>query len=168
MLKRVWILILLFIFSGCSPMIQKSSSNLSRNGTYAIGTFWNYTQTPMAGLKASSIVESVLSQKNINTISLIDGVEEIEETQNQTKLIELQKQKAIEKNANYLITGSVQEWRYKTGVDAEPAVSFSIKIIDLKDNRVVFNGVGAKSGLSYKSVSEIAQEIANSLIPKFI
>ncbi len=52
------------------------------------------------------------------------------------------------------------EWRYKTGIDAEPAVSFSIKIIDLKNNKIVFNGVGADSGLSYQSIGEIAQKVA--------
>ncbi len=67
----------------------------------------------MAGLKASSIVESVLSQRGIKLISLINGIDELESSQSQDKLIQIQKQKAIEHNANYLIIGSVQEWRYK-------------------------------------------------------
>ncbi len=86
----------------------------------------------MAGLKASSIVESVLSQRGIKLISLINGVDELESSRSQDKLIQIQKQKAIENNANYLIIGSVQEWRYKTGIDAEPAVSFSIKLLTSK------------------------------------
>jgi len=51
-------------------------------------------------------------------------LDELESSRSQDKLIQIQKQKAIENNANYLIIGSVQEWRYKTGIDAEPAVSF--------------------------------------------
>ncbi len=149
-------------------MINRSSVNLNKNRIYAIGAFWNYTETPMAGLKASSIVESVLSQRGIKLISLINGIDELESSQSQDKLIQIQKQKAIENNANYLIIGSVQEWRYKTGIDAEPAVSFSIKIIDLKNNKIVFNGVGADSGLSYQSIGEIAQKVAKDLIPQFI
>ncbi len=47
-------------------------------------------------------------------------------------------------------------------------MSYSIKVIDLNSNRVLFSGVGAKSGLSYQSVGEIALEVAESLIPKFI
>jgi len=164
-------LILLFtllIIEGCSPMVDRGSNPLKSDSTYAIGAFWNYTQTPMAGLKASSIVETLLVNRGVHIISLIGGVDELENSENQDKLIKLQKQKALAQNAEYLITGSVQEWRYKTGIDAEPAVSYSIKVIDLKNNQIIFNGIGAKSGLSYKSIGEIAQEIADSLIPKFI
>jgi len=171
MSKKVWVLIffvVITIISGCSPMIKRSGVDLNRNSKYAVGAFWNYTQTPMAGLKAGSIVESLVANRGVETISLVAGVDDIEESENYDKLIKAQKQKAIAKNARYLITGAVQEWRYKTGIDAEPAVSYSIKVIDLNSNRVIFNGVGAKSGLSYQSIGEIAQEIADNLIPKFI
>jgi hypothetical protein len=166
--KYLFLLFALFLTNGCSPMINKSNNYLKSDSTYAIGTFWNYTQTPMAGLKASSIVESILVNRGIHIISLIGGVDELEDSQNQNILIKAQREKAIAQNAKYLITGSVQEWRYKTGIDAEPAVSYSIKVIDLENNQIIFNGVGAKSGLSYQSIGEIAQEVANSLIPKFI
>ena len=70
--------------------------------------------------------------------------------------------------ADYLVIGNVQEWRYKTGIDGEPVVSYSIKVIDLKTSNIIFNGVGAKSGWGHKSIGVVAQEIANELIPTFV
>jgi len=69
--------------------------------------------------------------------------------------------------ASYLITGDVQEWRYKTGIDGEPVVSYTLKIIDLNSNQTIFSGVGAKSGWGHKSIGVVAQEIAKELLPKF-
>jgi TolB-like protein len=149
-------------------MVHKSTVTLPKNRVYAISSFWNYTETPMAGMRASSIVEGVISKKNINTISLIGGSDEIENSSSKELFIQNKKSKASAMGASYLIIGSVQEWRYKTGIDGEPVVSYTIKVIDLNSNETVFSGVGAKSGWGHKSIGVIAQEIAQKLIPQFI
>jgi len=168
MFKHIILLSSLLIFTACSSMVHKKATLLPNNKTYAIASFWNYTETPMAGLRAASIVESVLSEQNIALHSLIDGSDEVAEKKGKQKLFNLQKELAKSMGANYLITGNVQEWQYKTGIDAEPVVSYTIKVIDLSNNAIVFNGVGAKSAWGHKSIAVVAQEIAKELIPKFI
>ncbi len=155
-------------FTACSSMIHKENIQLPHNKVYAVGSFWNYTQTPMAGLKTASIVESVLSKENLSLISLVKGNEQKSLKQSKIAFLKEQTQKAKQLKADYLITGEVQEWRYKSGVDSEPVVSYSIKIIELKSGNVLFNSVGAKSGWGNKSIGVVAQEIASELIPKFI
>ncbi len=166
--KSLILIFLILFFTNCSSIVNKNSIALPKNKIYAINSFWNYTETPMAGLRASSIVEGVLSTNNINTISLIGGSEEIENAKSKNSFIEAKKEKALALGASYLITGSVQEWRYKTGIDGEPVVSYTIKIIDLNNNKTIFYGVGAKSGWGHKSIGVLAQEIAQELIPRFI
>jgi len=166
--KSLILVFIILFFTNCSSIVNKNSVTLPKNKTYAISSFWNYTETPMAGLRASTIVDGVISKKNIHTISLIGGSEEIESSKSKDSFIKEKKEKAISMGASYLIIGSVQEWRYKTGIDGEPVVSYTIKIIDLKSNKTVFNGVGAKSGWGHKSIGVIAQEIAQELIPQFI
>ncbi|MBU1668888.1 hypothetical protein KKC13_10765 [bacterium] len=169
MFKRLFIplTILLFSFTACSSMINKKSVQLPLTKKYAISSFWNYTETPMAGLRAASIVESVLSEKNILLFSLIDGSDEIELSSTKTDFLTRKIDAAKSMGADYLITGNVQEWRYKTGIDGEPVVSYSIKVLDLKQNSVVFNAVGAKSGWGHKSIGVVAQEIAENIAPRF-
>jgi TolB-like protein len=168
MFKKIILLITLLLFTACSSIVHKKVTSLPSNKTYAITSFWNYTETPMAGLRAASIVESVLSKENITLHSLIDGSDDVSLKEGKQKLFNLQKEQAKNMKVDYLITGNVQEWQYKTGIDAEPVVSYSIKVIDLSNNAIVFNGVGAKSAWGHKSIGVVAQEIAKELIPKFI
>lgn len=166
--KTLLLTFLLMILMGCSTIINKKNIELPLAKKYAIASFWNYTETPMAGLRASTIVESVLSKNSIDISSLIGGSEEIESAKSKKEFLNNKKIEAKSLGADYLITGDVQEWRYKTGIDGEPVVSFGITIIELQSDKVIFNGVGAKSAWGHKSIGVVAQEIAQKLIPKFI
>lgn len=169
MFNQLFITLIILLFStACSSMVNKKSVQLPLAKKYAISSFWNYTETPMAGLRAASIVESVLSEKNIVLYSLIDGSDEIELNTKKTDFLIHKIAIAKKMGADYLIMGNVQEWRYKTGIDGEPVVSYTIKILDLKNNNVVFNAVGSKSGWGHKSIGVIAQEIAEDIAPSFL
>jgi len=166
---RFWgIIFVILTITSCSTVINKQKVKLSLDKKYAIASFWNYTETPMAGLRASTIVESVLAKSDLSLISLIDGSEELENINSKKSFLIAKKSEAKSLGLDYLITGSVQEWRYKTGIDGEPVVSFSINIIDLKRDKVLFSGVGAKSAWGHKSIGVVAQEIAEKLAPQFI
>lgn len=162
------LLLMLILLGGCASHINKSAVQLPAAKQYAIGSFWNYTETPMAGLSAASIVEGVLAKKSITLYSMVEGTEANSAEITKTQQLNQQIQIAQSKKLNYLITGEVQEWRYKTGIDAEPVVSFTLKVIDLQTNQVVFSGLGAKSGLGHQSIGTVAQEIAEALIPQFV
>jgi len=165
---KFFTLSLSLLFLSCSSIVHKKNLQLSNNKTYAISSFWNYTETPMAGLRAASIVESVLSKESLNIISFINGNEKKSTKQNKNLFLEEEVNKAKRLNIDYLVMGEVQEWRYKTGIDGEPVVSYSIKVIEIQSGRVLFNAVGAKSGWGHKSIGIIAQEIAATLIPQFV
>jgi hypothetical protein len=166
--KILGIILSLWFLTSCSSLINRQNVELPLNKKYAIASFWNYTETPMAGLRASTIVESILAKKGLYLNSLIEGVEEIENSKSKKAFLKAKKEEARLIGAEYLIMGNVQEWRYKTGIDGEPVVSFSISIIDLKMDKVVFNGVGAKSAWGHTSIGVVAQEVAQELIPKFV
>ena len=168
MSKHLILILSVILFSACSSVVNKKTLQLPTNTNYAISSFWNYTETPMAGLRASSIVESVLSKEQIKVDSLIGGSADMEKYKTKQSFLSSKKDEAKASGAEYLITGDVQEWRYKTGIDGEPVVSYSIKVIELKNDKVIYSGVGAKSGWGHKSIGVVAQEIAIELIPKFI
>jgi TolB-like protein len=167
MYKKLISILFITLFSACSSIINKKTLQLPTDKIYAITPFWNYTETPMAGLRASSIVESVLAKEQIRVKSLIGNSNEMGESKSKQKFLTMKKDEAKASGAEYLITGDVQEWRYKTGIDGEPVVSYSVKVIDLKKDRVIYSSVGAKSGWGHKSIGVVAQEIAIELIPNF-
>ena len=53
------------------------------------------------------------------------------------------------------VQGAVDEWRYKVGVDGEPAVGMALQVIDLQSGEVLCSGVGAKSGWSREALAAI-------------
>ena len=68
-----------------------------------------------------------------------------------------------QQGGDYLVTGSVEEWRYKSGLDGEPAVGLSLKITSLSDNRIVWSGSASRSGWPRESLSGTAQKVIQQL-----
>ena len=62
------------------------------------------------------------------------------------------------------MSGSVEEWRYKVGVDGEPAVGLSYTVVDLDSGAVVYSAAGGKSGWSREALSAVAQKLARELL----
>jgi TolB-like protein len=71
---------------------------------------------------------------------------------------------ASQNKIQYALTGSVQEWRYKTGVDGEPAVSVTFNLIDMTNGRVVWSATGSRSGWSRSSVGAVGQTLIDQLL----
>jgi hypothetical protein len=66
--------------------------------------------------------------------------------------------------AKYAVAASVDEWRYKVGLDGEPAAGVTLNIIDLSTDQVVWSGTAAKTGWSREAVSATAQKTVDQLL----
>ena len=150
--------VVLFITS-CSTANQGQYKPLSALARMVVLPFENNTETPYAGLRASSIARAVLASQGFNVSRLTYKQKDYtaEEIKN---LMEIAKSKGYK----YAVVGTVNEWRYKTGIDGEPAVSLTMGIIDLDTGETVWNGVSSKSGWGYKSIGVLAQEIVEDLV----
>jgi hypothetical protein len=80
------------------------------------------------------------------------------------KVAEEAQQWARAQGARYALLGSVQEWRYKAGIDGEPAVGVSLQVLDLSSGQVVWSVSGAKSGWSRQALSAVAQGLLTELL----
>lgn len=161
--------ILLFLITivllnySCSTVVNQSSQKVEKKGKlYTIIPFENNTETPLAGLRVASIVEGVATSKGYNLKSNIYLKEQKEYSyEDINKIIEEMKSLDVD----YVITGSVNEFRYKTGIDGEPAVSITLKVYDLKNSNMVLVNVGSKTGWSHESITTVAQKLINKLLP---
>lgn len=171
-MKQNWkflLLVLPLLLSACSSTIV----NHSRCGTVnfdsrtAVVPFSNNTETPLAGERAMSIAAAVLESKGIHNLVvyknnhqgrvLFPGMNKVE---SEKALMHW----AREHHARYLLTGNVNEWTYKVGLDGEPVVGLSIQVIDLASGKIVWTAVGSENGGSRTALSTVAQELTNSLI----
>ena len=115
----------------------------------------NYTDTPQAGKRAANIVEGVLSAKGVTSRLVTKGV-----SKTRTQQCAL----ARRQGADYLLTGGVSEWRYKTGIDGEPAVSLTLQLLDSRQCRTVWSATGSDDDWGNASIGTTAQRLVEAMI----
>jgi len=110
----------------------------------------NYTDTPRAGLRASNILEGLLLSKGYVVTSHFSK-----------KTPSMNKAKKIAKGdgSKYFIYGGVSEWRYKTGIDGEPAVSLQTSLYKTENSQLVWSATGADSDWGNASIGTTAQDL---------
>ena len=157
------LLMAISLLSACSTMVINTQKfNVNKNDIYAVFPFDNYTETPYAGLRMASILDGILLSKSYHVINNLQGYQ----NNGYGNKIELKKmiRKAKEEGAGYLITGNVNEFRYKTGIEGEPAISINIFIYDLTGNKLIWSGVGSATGWSNQSLTTCAQSMLNKMV----
>lgn len=65
---------------------------------------------------------------------------------------------------DYVISGSVEEWQYKNGLDGEPAVGISLRVLEPATGRVLWSSSGARAGWSRESLAGAAQKVLGELV----
>lgn len=152
------IFILLLTLS-CASVINKEPFKGNKTATYAVIPFENYTETPLAGYRVAAITEGVLKSKGFKIIRIWKY------SYNEPTEEELKKlfNKAKE-SADYVVYGTVNEFRYKTGIDGEPAVSITLYIYDSRSGKRVFAGTASTSGWAHESLGTVTQKLINKLI----
>ncbi len=126
----------------------------------------NHTDVPQAGLRAESIVEASLRAKGIGQLQIYPpqlNPETLFEPSERKAQLESEKW-AKAQGIRYAVYGSVDEWRYKVGLDGEPAVGMVFHVKDLKSNEVVFSASGGRTGFGREALSAVAQKLTLELL----
>ena len=139
---------------------------IERNAKWVMLPVLNHTDVPQAGLRAEAITEGLLRSYGVTDLVRYPAVlnsDTLFEPAERKVYIEAEKW-ARTQGARYAIYGAVDEWRYKVGIDGEPAVGVAMHIIDLQSNSVVWTAVGGKSGWSREALSAVAQKLIRQLL----
>ena len=157
---------LALLLSACSVVDRAPAAKLDAGARWVVLPFANATETPFAGQRAEAIGEGLLRSLGVADVQRYpaqlasDNLFENGAPKDTDKALEW----ARGQNARYAITGTVDEWRYKVGVDGEPAVGVALSVVDVSTGRTVWSGVGAKSGWSRDALSAVAQKLMKSLL----
>jgi hypothetical protein len=165
---RLTLAVIMFtLLSSCATVDHTSNgATLLRDAKWALLPILNHTDVPQAGLRAEAITESLLRARGIGTLlrypaalnpdTLFDPAER--------KVQDDARAWAREQGVRYAVYGAVDEWRYKVGVDGEPAVGITLSLFDLQSGEVTWSAVGAKSGWSRESLAGVAQKLIRELL----
>lgn len=159
--------VLLFSLAACSTVQHGVNTELERNAKWALLPIVNLTDVPQAGMRAEAIVETELGGRSLNALlhypPAVNGDTLFEPAERKAVLDALVWAK--QQGVRYAVTGAVDEWRYKVGIDGEPAVGVTLQVMDLANNNVVVMSVsGAKSGWSRESLSAVGRDLIRELL----
>lgn len=167
-LKYFWLSLCMVVVTGCATSIQSSATRdaLDPAAKWVLLPIANNTDTPQAGLSAEAMLEHQLRRRGIL------GVQHYPASLSRDSLFEPTERKvtdeaqqwARDQGARFAVLGSVQEWRYKVGIDGEPAVGIALKVVDLASGKVLWSASGAKSGWSREALSAVAQSVLTELL----
>jgi hypothetical protein len=159
-IANLLLLVLLMGILSCAKVVDKRGFKLERDKRYAVIPFENYTDTPLAGYRIALILEGVLRSKGFDVVDSVWSFKEEEPTEGELRNA---LKKALQK-ADFVITGSVNEFRYKTGIDGEPAVSISVFILNGTTGKVVKGASLSATGWAHESLGTVAQKLLKDLI----
>ena len=154
------------LVTACGTVRQTGAPSLSSSDKIAVASIANFTETPDAGLSAGSIAVNVLRQNGIADVRVAP------EDARRNAMFDTSARTngdaslswARAQQARYVLSGAVEEWRYKTGVDGEPVVGVTFELTDVSSGKVVWSGTGSRSGWSRSGLANVA----NTLIGKVL
>lgn len=167
MFRLSFFVISLVMLTACSSLQStKGDTKISSQSSWALLPMVNHTDTSQASLKAEAILQALLANKGVMQLKIYPT------EMNNDSLFQPNDRKSVDQaiawakseGARYAITGSIEEWQYKVGIDGEPAVGLTLRVIDLTNQTIVWSSVGAKSGWSRSALSGVAQELMKELL----
>jgi polysaccharide biosynthesis protein PelC len=70
--------------------------------------------------------------------------------------------------ARYALLGSVDEWDYKIGLDGQPAVGVTLRLLDLQSGKVLWSGAASASGGSREGLAVLSERTLAGLLERLL
>ena len=154
------------IVGGCATREVHRERVLPREDPWALLPLRNLSETPRAGERAQSMLATRLRARGIRLLERPAPRTQPGRTRPPWN-VDARYRRALEwarkRGVRYAVTGSVEEWRYKSGLDGEPAVALTIRVIRVRDEAVLFSASATRTGWGYQSTSGVAQRILRAL-----
>ncbi len=163
MMKRL--LPILLLLTACSSQQVQQGVTLPRDARWALLPLINLSEAPRAGERARRLVEAALRARGVEPVlaptpRAPEALPLLDDRVRLDKALAWARRERI----RYAVTGSVEEWRYKSGLDGEPAVGLSLRIVEIPEGRVVWVGAGARTGWGYANLSGTATRVIDDLL----
>ena len=156
----------MLVLGACSSIRQTSAPTLAAHDAIAVAPIANFTETPAAGGSAAAIAANVLRANGLTDVRIVpaDGTTNAMFDTAERDTGERGLAWARDQHVRYVLSGAVEEWRYKVGVDGEPVAGVTFELIDVDSGQVVWSAAGTRSGWSRSSLSGVATSLIGGLL----
>lgn len=161
---------LFLLLDACGSTRIKTSSavELDSGSSWGVVSFANHTTVPFAGQRAQKLTAALLQGHGIAQVSLPPPPAKSLPLGQVAAVHEEELAWARKQGIRYLVAGSVEEWRYKVGLEGEPAVSLTLELIDMSSGQRVWRGAASLSGRYWQSVGVLSQSALDDLIERLL
>lgn len=163
--SKVISVLLAALLAGCSTLVSETGDGpVGYEERVAVVPFINLSETPQAGDRAASILVALLRAEGMNRVELYlpeDANPLMYESQGrQQEGIDMAEADGVD----LIVTGTVEEWRYKAGFDNEPAVGVTLLVRRASDNALVWSATAAKAGWGRASLGTTGRSVLQELV----
>lgn len=162
--KTPLLALLALALTACATLDAGRAPALEKKAGWVLLPAVNNTETPQAGARLEAITASLLRTQGVELQQYPAAASEDLLSPTDRRAQEAALGWARSQKARYAVLGSVQEWRYKTGLDGEPAAAVTLSIMDLGTGQIIWTGSGARTGWSREAVAAVAQELLADLV----
>lgn len=152
--------------TACETMTASKRIAVSTDEKWAILPIQNLSKTPLAGTRAAALVETHLRAQGVRNVELYKAPAEqsLMTLLDDAGQISTALQWAKDNGFTYAVTGNVQEWQYKNGLDNEPSVGLSLKFIHVKNDEVMWIASASRTGWGYNNLSKVASKTIEEIV----
>lgn len=165
-LRHLCALLGLILVSGCAVTDAPKSMNFDGGQRWVLLPVQNHSGVPQAGERVEGILGTLLPIRGLSNFQVYPMPDV------GTALPELDERRRYEQSMVWArshgfalgITGSVDEWRYKSGAEGEPAVGLNVQVVEIETGKVLWSATGARSGWGRETVGGTGQKLLRELL----
>ncbi len=164
-MRYLFLLTLVISINGCASYQVPTSPLLDANQVWLLMPFENNSNRPLAAENAEQILTALLFAKGVKLVTYPKTkTTDLKSILDSSNRIKLAMKWLSEQDGKYVISGSVDEWQYKSGLDGEPAVGVTLSLKNKESGEVIWRATGTRGGWGRESLSGTGQIVLQELI----
>lgn len=166
-MKNLILLLPLLLLNACSSLVHYGGSETvpPTEKRVVLAPFINATENPHAAQALNRLAATALLERGLplyQTEELLLRDREENAGADSTNSLSF----AREAGAAYVIAGTIHEYRYKTDLKGNPAVGVTLRLVQVRDGRTIWQGSSAKVGHGFTSLTATAHSALDELVAK--
>lgn len=164
-IATLWLSALLLV-SACSTVSSTAPVSVSQSGSWVLLPIANLSLTATADRQAQTLIETELRARGVSSVHIYTPAQpaSLRALLDNRRTLDKALSWARSAGYHYGVTGTINEWSYKSGSEQEPAVGMNLKLVDLQSGQVLWQANGARTGWMYKSLPIVADDVIRELL----
>ena len=152
--------------AGCASVTTSGEVAVDGRERWALLPIENLSATPRAGDLAQDLVETRLRARGLERLDawVDDEPTSIRDLVDADARLARAERWARAEGYRYALTGTVHEWRYRSGIEREPVVGLGLKLVELDTGRVLWQASAARTGWGASNLSKVGARVVRELL----